>query len=116
MRVLVCGGRDYTDRAALYAELDRLHAEYSFGTIISGGASGADALAVEWAQAQGIATQVFAAEWGTFGRRGSASSLRNARMLAESRPDIVVAFPGGHRTANMVKQAKAAGVWVLTVD
>jgi len=31
MRVLVCGGRDYTDRAALYAELDRLHAAYSFG-------------------------------------------------------------------------------------
>jgi hypothetical protein len=36
-------------------------------------------------------------------------------MLAEGRPDLVVAFPGGHRTANMVKQAKAGGLWVLTV-
>jgi hypothetical protein len=115
MRVLICGGRTYADRAQLCAELDRLHAEYAFGTIISGSASGADALAVEWAQARGIATQVFAAEWGTFGRRGSASPPRNARML-ESRPDIVVAFPGGRGTANMVKQAKAAGVWVLAVD
>jgi hypothetical protein len=35
-------------------------------------------------------------------------------MLAE--PDIVVAFPGGHWMANMVKQAKAARVWVLTID
>jgi hypothetical protein len=41
---------------------------------------------------------------------------REAGMLAESRPDIVLAFPGGRRTANLVKQAKAAGVWVLTVD
>jgi hypothetical protein len=37
-------------------------------------------------------------------------------MLAEGRPDIVVIFPGGRETANMVKQAKAAGVWVVTVE
>ena len=114
MRVLVCGGRDFIDRAEVYAELDRLHAEYVFGTIIAGGGHGVGRLAVEWAQARGIATQVFTAEWGTFGRK--AGPLRNARMLTEGRPDIVVAFPGGRETANMVKQAKAAGVWVLTVD
>jgi hypothetical protein len=55
MRVLVCGGRAYTDRAELYAELDRLNAEYAFTTIIAGGAGGGDALALEWAQARGIA-------------------------------------------------------------
>jgi YspA, cpYpsA-related SLOG family len=116
MRVLVCGGRANTDRDELYAELDRLHAEYVFMTIIAGGAGGVDALALEWAQARGIATQAFRAEWKTFGRTGRAGSLRNARILAESRPDIVIAFPGGRDTANMVKQAKAAGVWVLTVE
>jgi YspA, cpYpsA-related SLOG family len=116
MRVLVCGGRAYTDRDELYAELDRLHAEYVFTTLFAGGAGGADALSLEWAQARGIATQAFRAEWGTFGRTGRAGPLRNARILAESRPDIVIAFPGGRDTANMVKQAKAAGVWVLTVE
>jgi len=114
MRVLVCGGRDYTDRDLVYAELDVLHAEYVFETVIAGGAGGADTLAIEWAQARGLATQVFAAEWGVLGRRGSA--LRNARILTESRPNIVVAFPGGRETANMVRQAKAAGIWVLTLD
>jgi len=116
MRVLVCGGRAYTDRDALYAELDRLHAEYVFTTIIAGGAGGVDALTLEWAQANGIATQAFRAEWGTFSRTGRAGPPRIARILAESRPDIVVAFPGGRDTANMVKQAKVAGVWVVTVD
>jgi len=116
MRVLVCGGRNYVDRAELYAEFDRLHAEYAFTMVIAGGTGGVDALALEWARERGIATQAFRAEWGTFGRIGKAGPLRNARILAESRPDIVVAFSGGRETANMVKQAKAAGVWVVTVD
>jgi hypothetical protein len=111
LRVLICGGRDFTDRTELYAELDRLHAEYCFDTVIASGARGADVLAVEWAQERGIATQVFNVRSGTFG--GRAFLLRNARLLAEGRPDLVVAFPGVG-TADVVRQAKAAGIWVLT--
>jgi hypothetical protein len=44
MRVLVCGGRDYTDRAALYAER-RIFVR----KIVAGSARGVYALAVEWA-------------------------------------------------------------------
>jgi hypothetical protein len=38
------------------------------------------------------------------------------RLDALAAHDLVIAFPGGHRTANMMKQAKAAGLWVLTVE
>jgi hypothetical protein len=38
--------------------------------------------------------------------------IRNTQMLAEGRPDGVVAFPGGRGTANMVRQAAAAGLGV----
>jgi hypothetical protein len=48
MRVLVCGGRDYTDRAALYAELSPSRRIF-VRKIIAGSARGVDALAVEWA-------------------------------------------------------------------
>ena len=34
IRVLICGGRDYQDRDALYAALDRLHANRSFAIVI----------------------------------------------------------------------------------
>jgi hypothetical protein len=34
-------------------------------------------------------------------------------MLDESKPDLVVAFPGGPGTANMIKLARAAGVMVI---
>ena len=44
MKVLVCGGRNYTDRDAVNRELDKLAAEEAIDCIISGGASGADAL------------------------------------------------------------------------
>ena len=114
MRVLICGGRDFTDRTELYTELDRLHSEHVFETVIVGGIHGADALTIAWAQDRGIATQVFTAEWNRFGSKSG--PLRNARMLAEGRPDLVVAFPGDRGTANLVKQAKAAGIWVLTRD
>ena len=37
-------------------------------------------------------------------------------MLAMARPRLVVAFPGGRGTADMVRQAAGAGVHVLMVD
>jgi predicted Rossmann-fold nucleotide-binding protein len=34
-------------------------------------------------------------------------------MLAEGRPDAVIAFPGGKGTADMVRKARAAGLPVV---
>jgi UDP-N-acetylmuramoylalanine-D-glutamate ligase len=34
-------------------------------------------------------------------------------MLEREKPDLVVAFPGGRGTADMVAKARAAGVEVL---
>lgn len=44
-RVLVCGGRDYDDRARVFAELDALQ---PIRMVIHGNARGADALAHQW--------------------------------------------------------------------
>src|ERR1700676_3700007 len=110
-RVLVCGGWDYADRAAGYASLDSLHAEHGFTVLIAGGARGADTLAAEWARDRGITADVYMAEWERLGRK--AGPIRNQRMLTEGKPNLVVAFPGGHGTANMVAQARAAGLRVF---
>jgi hypothetical protein len=50
-----------------------------------------------------------------FWRAVAAGPIRNARMLEEGKPDIVIAFPGGRGTANMIEQAHAAGVEVVQV-
>jgi hypothetical protein len=113
MRVLVCGGRDFDNRAMLNAALDRLHAERVFSLVIAGGARGADTLAEDWANARGIACDVYRGDWEGLGRK--AGPIRNKQMLDEGKPDLVVAFPGGRGTAHMVRIAREAGVEVVEV-
>lgn len=108
MKVLVCGGRDFTNEAFICGRLDRLHAETPITALMQGGARGADTIAGQWARSKaGIQRFVCRADWETHGKR--AGPIRNARML-EWKPDLVVAFPGGRGTADMVRQAQAAGV------
>src|SRR5690348_16842040 len=112
-RVLVCGGRDYVDRDALYAALDRLHSEHRFTILIAGGARGADTLAAQWAEDRGIPTEVYMADWQGQGRK--AGPIRNQRMLDDGHPDLVVAFPGGKGTAGMMALSRKAGIEVITL-
>ena len=122
VRVLVCGGRDYADRRAVFQELDALleaaipMPAYPWIrlTIIHGGQDGADFAAGEWARANDQPYGVIPAPWRSFGKR--AGPLRNAAMLQTQRPDLVLAFPGGRGTADMVRKARAAGVEVREVQ
>jgi hypothetical protein len=115
MRVLICGGRDFNDAAHLAIVLSGLHAgdRGPFAVLIHGAARGADTLAGEWAQRQRIPVEAYPANWEAEGR--AAGPIRNKRMLDDGKPDLVVAFPGGRGTANMVKQATERGVEVLVV-
>lgn len=108
MRVLVCGGRDFTNAAFICATLDRLHRERPFTAFMQGGARGVDSIAAAWARNQpGLQRFVCKADWEQYGQ--AAGPIRNARML-EWKPDLVVAFPGGRGTADMVRRAHAAGI------
>jgi predicted Rossmann-fold nucleotide-binding protein len=114
MKVLVCGGRNFRSPAQVWRALDDLHARHGFTALMQGGASGADAMARDWATTKpAIQRFVCRADWDKHGR--AAGPIRNARML-EWQPDMVVAFPGGRGTENMVAQAERAGVTVHRVD
>jgi hypothetical protein len=120
MRVLVCGGRDYgrvsDEIQAAYDWLDGLRGGLPEGQnieIIHGCARGADSIAGSWASERGVPVHAFPADWNKHGR--AAGPIRNRQMLVEGKPDLVVAFPGGRGTANMIAQAKAAGVEVMQV-
>lgn len=111
MTVLVCGGRTYRRIAFAYATLSALHAETPITVLVQGGARGADWIGKSWAAAHGVPMREFRAQWGVYGRR--AGFLRNREMLTVGQPALVVAFPGGPGTADMVRQARAAGVRIL---
>jgi hypothetical protein len=110
MKVLACGGRDFDDREAVYAYLDALNSEQAISELIEGGARGADTLAGDWADERGISHRIFEANWDKY--RAAAGPIRNKQMLDEGKPDLVVAFPGGKGTANMMMQSRDAGVEV----
>jgi hypothetical protein len=117
MRVLITGSRSWTDRTTI----ERVIADLPAGTtIIHGGAHGADTIAGDCATARGLAVEVYPvtpAEWTRYGK--AAGPMRNARMLAESRPDLVIAFraPGVSKgTDGMVRLAREAGLRMTVVS
>ena len=113
MRVVVCGGRDYNTDAGwnhVMQVLGDLHAETPIDTVIEGGARGADFLGGCWAEMHKVKRVTVPADWATHGK--AAGPIRNRRMLTDFHPDLVVAFPGGKGTADMVRQARELGVRV----
>lgn len=122
MRVLVTGGRSYAEATTLERCLREMHAERPFDLLIHGASYhrpdrprwappievGADFFANRWGWANGIATAAFPAQWKTLGPK--AGPLRNGRMIAVARPDVLVHFPGGNGTADCMRQAIASGI------
>jgi len=111
MRVLVCGGRTYSDRQNMEDALNILHEARPIKLLINGGAPGADMLAFMWAVDNEIPTETYKSDWTKHGK--AAGPIRNSQMLSEGKPDVLIAFPGGHGTADMVSKAGRAGVEVI---
>lgn len=129
MRVLVCGGRDYDNQLRVSETLDALCDEFSLWgapdregnrlpdagrlAIIHGGARGADALADRWAVSNWVTSVAVEANWSAFGK--AAGPIRNQSMIDSYMPDLVLAFPGGRGTADMIRRAKEAGIEVREI-
>lgn len=140
VRVLVCGGRWFgrlnDDRKApaetraagearvtrqrrlAFDTLDAIHRETYIACIVYGCAPGADMLGKQWAEVERrhgwVGLAPFPADWEKYGK--GAGPRRNKQMLDEGNPDLVVAFPGGRGTADMIQRARAAGVRVIEVN
>lgn len=116
MRVLVTGGRTFSDEEVMDAALSAL---MPIDALCHGKAKGADLLAGRWAWAHGIRPKEYPADWKAHGR--AAGHIRNAEMFTDFIPTVVVAFKdyslwrpkldkGG--TEGMVKISLKAGVQV----
>lgn len=111
--MLVTGGRDYNDAECVHAVLTGLHDERPITLLIHGAARGADTLAGMWAAYREVPCKAMPADWRTHGK--AAGPLRNQKMLQE-KPDLVVAFPGGKGTLDMVTRALDANIEVDVVE
>jgi hypothetical protein len=121
IRILVTGGRTYTDRTAVARALRHIGEHYVFGAkpdeivLVHGDATGADRLAAEEATALGWRTEahpVHAEDYDRHGKR--APILRNQRMVILG-ANYCIAFPGGSGTAHCRRAALAAHIPVIDV-
>ena len=94
--------------------LDRIHGLTPITALIEGGAPGADRAAREWAQEHQVKAVTVPALWDLHGK--AAGPIRNQRMVDDFKPDLVVAFPGGTGTADMVQRARKAGLAVEMIE
>lgn len=114
MRILVCGGRNYSDRDRVYWALDSADAKHGIREVLHGGAGGADSLAHEWAQERQHVSISVMAEWDKNGKR--AGPVRNQRMIDEYGPEACIAFKGGSGTADMCRRCEEEGIPVWKVS
>ena len=116
-RVIIAGSRKYDDYETLREKCDKILSqkladENCNVVVVSGGASGADALGERYARERGLAVESHPADWARYGR--SAGPRRNAEMAETA--DALIAFPKeGEKnigTQNMIKLARAKGLQI----
>lgn len=113
-RIIVTGGRDYADRAAVFAALDRVHAKSPITVLVHGACrrkvngkwvlQGADRWADEWAVERGVTREQHPADFdGPLGK--GAGPSRNELMAYRGAAGLI-AFPGNEGTADMTRRAR----------
>lgn len=91
MKIAIVGSRSFCDYAVLENWILSHLPKESISVVISGGASGADMLAEQFAQKHGIQTEIFLPDWNKYGRR--AAVVRNIDIIKDC--DICFAFWDG---------------------
>lgn len=100
-KILITGGRDFTDREYIESELNKFYMKYKKGIeLILGGAPGVDTFAEDWARFMRVDHNVKYADWDLYGK--SAGFIRN-KLMAEQKPDFAIAFPGDKGTNMMIE-------------
>lgn len=119
MKLGIVGSQSFNRKSLLYSIIDTINEERKITLIISGGAKGADSLAIDYAKDKGIPYLIHNAKWkdlsqsdaiikeGPYGPYDAFAGIRRNQFIVDD-SDRVVAFwdeksPG---TLNTIKRAK----------
>lgn len=117
LRIIVCGGRDFTCQRTVDDALDAVRRKRGDFTLVHDGDHGASLLAACWAASRGIEAEAHPINvTDDHGHilRCKAERMRNQYVL-ELGTDAVVAFSEGTSAEDMCRRAEEAGVPVWRV-
>jgi hypothetical protein len=111
MKLIIAGGRDFSDKQKLYEEVAKLE---GITEVVSGTAKGADKLGEEYAKDNNIPLKKFPADWTKHGK--AAGPIRNGEMAEYG--DALIAFWDGKSsgTKSMINLAKQNNLQVTIVN
>jgi hypothetical protein len=125
MRIIIAGGRDFSDYELLHKECDRIIKSLLEWEevkpeieVVSGTANGADLMGENWARQHRINVKRFTPNWNGLGKR--AGYVRNEQMALYAKEDngVLIAFWDGKSkgTKYMIDLAKKHGLKVFVIN
>lgn len=103
IRLIIAEPRDYYDQEKVFCDIHTFQGKFGIDEIISGGASGVDKLAEEYAFLHQIPFKLFQADWEKYGK--AAGPIRN-REMAEYANALLAFDKGTKGTQNMIDIAR----------
>lgn len=102
-KLILAGGRWFNEYSKLCIACDKILSLHDISEIVSGGASGADALGERYAKDRNLPVKLFSAQWDTYGK--SAGYRRNEEM-AEYATHLIAFWDGESKgTKHMINLA-----------
>ena len=114
-KLIVAGGRDFSDTALFLNTMQRVEqelSEYSV-SLVSGMAKGADKMGWQFARDQGITCHPFPANWNKYGK---AAGFRRNQQMADFSDGLVAFWDGkSHGTKHMIDTMAKQNKWIMVV-
>jgi hypothetical protein len=112
-KVIVAGGRDFSDYQLLCSTLNHLLSRKTDVEIVSGVARGADSLAIRYAGEKKIPVKKFPADWD---RDGNSAGYKRNVVMAEYADACICFWDGISKgTADMIRVANDYGLQVRVI-
>lgn len=111
------GGREDEDLYLFNFVMGRVAGTFPIGKVIHGDARGYDTLGKLWGMRTGKTIQTLPARWKSLGN--AAGPVRNDLMIEALRKEplpLVLGFPGGSGTADMLMKTEMAGIYYIAIS
>lgn len=95
MRVLVCGGSESSNKEKIFAILDAYHEHWAITMIVQEDNEKTNTITKQWAKEKKIRTE---------------------QLRKQTQPHLIIAFEGGRKSENIIKQADKDNIPYILIE